>query len=184
MGNFYNIHLKKRISLKNIKDFVKFFPSDDHFMTELSISYNELGLHAALINSSIIWYEMASYVTEDTFGNKENICLKLGDVVTIQDEEYSESFAMIQSIFHHKSNNNTYFAFIIVTWFEEINQRHPILECPFFRLLTANDQQWRRIFPITVVDQVNKIHFVSSGMVEQRVNEDLWIKNEFYFTAV
>ncbi|PKK57288.1 hypothetical protein RhiirC2_721325 [Rhizophagus irregularis] len=96
MGNFYNIRLKKRISLNNIKDFVKFFPSDDHFMTELSISYNELGLHAALINSSIIWYEMASYVTEDTFGNKENICLKLGDVVTIQDKEYSESFAMIQ----------------------------------------------------------------------------------------
>ncbi|PKY55015.1 hypothetical protein RhiirA4_474192 [Rhizophagus irregularis] len=103
---------------------------DDHFMTKLSISYNELDLHAALINSSIIWYEMASCVTENTFGNKENICLKLGDVVTIQDEEYSELFAIIQLIFHHKLNNNT-------------------------------------------------------GMVEQRVNEeDLWIKNEFYFTAV
>lgn len=98
MGNFYNIHLKKRISLKNIKEFVKFFPSNSHFKTELSISYNEIGLHAALINSSITWYEMASYVTENAFGNKEKVCLKLGDVVTIQDEEYSESFAMTDPI--------------------------------------------------------------------------------------
>ncbi|CAB4376571.1 unnamed protein product [Rhizophagus irregularis] len=105
IGNFYNIHLKKRISLKNIKEFVKFFPSDSHFKTELSISYNEIGLHVALINSSITWYEMASYVTEDAFGNKEKVCLKLGNVVTIQDEEYSESFAMIQSIFRYKAND-------------------------------------------------------------------------------
>lgn len=140
LGNFYNIRLRKRISSKNIKEFIKFFPSDTHFKAELSISYNEIGLHAALINSSIIWYEMASYVTEDTFGNKENICLKLGDVVNIQDEEYSESFAIIQSIFHHKSNNGAYFPFIIVTWFEKINRRHPILEYPFFKLRSSYDQ--------------------------------------------
>ncbi|EXX67154.1 hypothetical protein RirG_116980 [Rhizophagus irregularis DAOM 197198w] len=140
---------EKRISLKNIKEFVKFFPSNSHFKTELSISYNEIGLHAALINSSITWYEMASYVTENAFGNKEKVCLKLGDV------------------------------------FEEINQNHVILKCPLFRLLSANDQQWRRIFLITVIDQANKIHFVRNEIDEQEENEEsCWIKNEFYFTAV
>ncbi|PKK63414.1 hypothetical protein RhiirC2_788944 [Rhizophagus irregularis] len=83
------------------------------------------------------------------------------------------------------ANDNKYYAFIIVTWFEEINQNHVILECPLFRLLSANDQQWRRIFPITVIDQTNKIHFVRNEIDEQGENEEsCWIKNEFYFTAV
>jgi hypothetical protein len=119
---------------------MNFFPSDRHFKAELSQSYNDIGLHSALINLAITWYEMVSYVTEDTFGNREKVCLRLTDVVTIQVEDYSESFAIIQSIFRHKSNNGTYFVFIIVTWFEDINQRHPILECPYFRLRPTNDR--------------------------------------------
>jgi hypothetical protein len=173
--------------LKDVKEFIKFFPSDDHFKTELALSYNEIGRHGALINSSITWYEMASYITEDDFGNKERVFLKLGDVVTIQDEEYDESFAKIESIFRHKSNDNTFFAFIIVTWFEDINQKHNILECPLFRLCSANSQRWRRIFPITVIDQVNSIHFVHDKTGERMVNnvsDNCWIKNEFYFTAI
>ena len=127
---------------------------------------------------------MASYTTEDTLGNEENVCLKLGDIVTIQEEDYNESFAIIQSIFQHKANNNKYYAFIVVTWFEEINQKHAVLDCPFFRLLSADDQQWRRIFPISVIDQVNKIHFVRNEIDGKTSNEDYWIKNEFYFNAV
>ena len=124
---------------------------------------------------------MASYITEDALGNIENVCLKLGDVVTIQEEEYNESFAMIQSIFRHKANNDKYYAFIIVTWFNDNNQKHAILDCPLFKLLSTDDQQWRRIFPITVIDQANKIHFVRNNEVD---DNDCWIKNDFYFTAI
>lgn len=138
--------------MKNLKEFVKFSQSNNHFKTELALSYNDLGLHGALINLSITWYEMVSYITEDALGNKENVCLRVGDVVTIQEEDYNESFAKIQSIFRHKANNDKYYAFIVITWFEEINQKHAILDCPLFRLLSTDDQQWRRIFPITVID--------------------------------
>lgn len=165
--------------MKDVDEFVKFLPSNDFFKAELALSYNDLGFHAALINSSITWYKMASYTTEDALGNKENICLRLSDVVTIQEEEYNESFAVIQSIFRHKANNNKYYAFIIVNWFEEINQKHAVLDCPLYRLLSIDNQRWRRIFPITVIDQVNKTHFVRNGN-----GEDYWMKNEFYFTAI
>ena len=113
---------------------------------------------------------MASYITEDELENIENVCLRLGDVVTIQEEEYDESFAMIQSIFRHKANNDKYYAFIIVTWFKDMNQRHAVLDCPLFKLLSTDDQRWRRIFPITVIDQANKVHFVHNSIADMLIS--------------
>ncbi|PKK64326.1 hypothetical protein RhiirC2_787663 [Rhizophagus irregularis] len=92
---------------------------------------------------------------EDNYGNTEKVCLQLGDILTIQEEE-CKSYAILQSIFQHKGNDDKFYVFIVVAWFEYINQNHIILECPIYRL---NDRS---------VDTDN----------------GYWYKNQFYFTAI
>ena len=157
MGHFYNIKLKQQISLKDIGNFLTYSLQDINFKSELYQSYKDLGLKSALMNSFLTWYQRISYALEDDYGNTKKVCLQLGDIVTIQDNEYDESYAILRSIFRHKGNNNKFYIFIIVTWFEYINQNHTILECPIYRL---NDRQWRRVFPITVVDKAHKAYFI------------------------
>ncbi|GES98498.1 hypothetical protein GLOIN_2v1790377 [Rhizophagus clarus] len=43
---------------------------------------------------------------------------------------------------------------------------------------TSQDIRWRRIFPISIIDHVQKVHFVYDTKI------DLWIKNNYYFTAI
>jgi len=180
MGHFYDIRLRQKISLKDMKNFLTYSLKDVNFKVELFESYKDLNLNSALINSSLTWYQCISYVKYDDYGNTEKICLRVGDIVTIQEVEYNESYAVLQSIFQHKGNDNQFYVFIIITWFEYVNRNHPILECPIYRL---NDQQkWRRVFPITVIDKAHKAHFIHD---ENNTREgNYWFKNQFYFTVV
>ena len=58
---------------------------------ELYLSYKDIGFNAALINSSIRWYELASYTTiKENNGNYSKVYLHLNDFVTIQEEVYKE----------------------------------------------------------------------------------------------
>ncbi|POG74932.1 hypothetical protein GLOIN_2v1475793 [Rhizophagus irregularis DAOM 181602=DAOM 197198] len=177
VGCFYDIKLKQRISSKNTGNFVTFSLQDANFKAELYESYKDLKLNSALINSSLTWYQRVSYMTEDNYGNTEKVCLQLGDILTIQEEE-CESYAKLQSIFQHKGNDDKFYVFIVVAWFEYVNQNHTILECPIYRL---NDRQWRRVFPITVIDKAHKAHFIRRSV---DTDDGYWYKNQFYFTAI
>ncbi|PKC08868.1 hypothetical protein RhiirA5_416377 [Rhizophagus irregularis] len=108
-----------------------------NFKAELYESYKDHKLNSALINSSLTWYQQVSYMMEDNYGNTEKVCLQLEDILTIQEEE-CKFYAMLQSIFQHKGNDNKFYVFIVVAWFEYVNQNHIILECPIYRL---NDRQ-------------------------------------------
>ncbi|PKC60060.1 hypothetical protein RhiirA1_468584 [Rhizophagus irregularis] len=110
---------------------------DTNFKAELYESYKDHKLNSALINSSLTWYQQVSYMMEDNYGNTEKVCLQLEDILTIQEEE-CKFYAMLQSIFQHKGNDNKFYVFIVVAWFEYVNQNHIILECPIYRL---NDRQ-------------------------------------------
>ena len=48
------------------------------------------------------------------------------------------------------------------------------IKCPLYQLQTNN---WKCIFPINVIDSVQKVHFIN-------YSETKWIKNDFYFTAI
>jgi len=50
--------------------------------------------------------------------------------------------------------------------------------------------QWRHIFQISVIDNMQKVHFIhdcNSEGCRDRHHDDInrnWIKNSFYFTAI
>ncbi|GBC16153.2 hypothetical protein GLOIN_2v1790940 [Rhizophagus irregularis DAOM 181602=DAOM 197198] len=160
-----------------------------NFKTELFLSYVDMKFEAALINSSISWYKFASYMIEEENGILSKVHLHLDDFITIYEEDHEESYAIIKGIFQHKGNNNKYYAFIVVDWFEDTMVEHSVLKCPLYRLQATGDK-WRRIFPITVIDNVQKVHFIHNCNSErcQLPNHDttnrIWIKNNFYFTAI
>ncbi|GET50637.1 hypothetical protein GLOIN_2v1790940 [Rhizophagus irregularis DAOM 181602=DAOM 197198] len=181
-----NISLKKRMP-KQERD--KLLLTLHNFKTELFLSYVDMKFEAALINSSIGWYKFASYMIEEENGILSKVHLHLDDFITIYEEDHEESYAIIKGIFQHKGNNNKYYAFIVVDWFEDTMVEHSVLKCPLYRLQATGDK-WRRIFPITVIDNVQKVHFIHNCNSErcQLPNHDttnrIWIKNNFYFTAI
>ncbi|CAB4394151.1 unnamed protein product [Rhizophagus irregularis] len=181
-----NISLKKRMP-KQERD--KLLLTLHNFKTELFLSYVDMKFEAALINSSISWYKFASYMIEEENGILSKVHLHLDDFITIYEEDHEESYAIIKDIFQHKGNNNKYYAFIVVDWFEDTMVEHSVLKCPLYRLQATGDK-WRRIFPITVIDNVQKVHFIHNCNSErcQLPNHDttnrIWIKNNFYFTAI
>ncbi|CAB4374191.1 unnamed protein product [Rhizophagus irregularis] len=181
-----NISLKKRMP-KQERD--KLLLTLHNFKTELFLSYVDMKFEAALINSSISWYKFASYMIEEENGILSKVHLHLDDFITIYEEDHEESYAIIKAIFQHKGNNNKYYAFIVVDWFEDIMVEHSVLKCLLYRLQATGDK-WRRIFPITVIDNVQKVHFIHNCNSErcQLPNHDttnrIWIKNNFYFTAI
>ncbi|CAB4442476.1 unnamed protein product [Rhizophagus irregularis] len=163
-----NISLKKRMP-KQERD--KLLLTLHNFKTELFLSYVDMKFEAALINSSISWYKFASYMIEEENGILSKVHLHLDDFITIYEEDHEESYAIIKGIFQHKGNNNKYYAFIVVDWFEDIMVEHSVLKCPLYRLQATGDK-WKRIFPITVIDNVQKVHFIhncnsESGAVKQ-----------------
>ena len=112
-----------------------------------------MGLGSAiLINSSIRWYELVSYIIiEEDNNNHSKVYLHLNDFVTIQKEKYKESYAIVKGIFKHKGNDENNYAFVVVDWFENTKKEHPLLKCPFYSLQTRN---WRQVFPIHLINNV------------------------------
>ncbi|GES74296.1 hypothetical protein GLOIN_2v1790377 [Rhizophagus clarus] len=101
-----------------------------------------------LIYSQMGWYELATYTMEESDGVFSKVHLHIGDVITIHEEDSGECYAIIKGIFKYKGNDDKYYAFITIDWFDNINRIH------------------------------NKVHFVYDTKI------DLWIKNNYYFTAI
>lgn len=180
-----NISLKRKMSKQDRNNLLTTLPD---LKAELFLSYEDMKFEGALINTSIGWYELASYNIEEKNGTFSKVHLHLNDFVTIHEQDHEESYAVIRGIFQHKGNNKKYYVFVVVDWFENTEREHPLLKCPLYRLQTRN--QWRRIFPISVIDNVQKVHFIhdcNSEGCRDRHHDDInrnWIKNSFYFTAI
>ena len=150
-----------------------------YFNSELLLSFSDIGFKSALVYSQMGWYESATYTIEEHTGAFSKIHLHIGDFVTIQVENYDECYAVIKGIFKYKGNNNKYYSFIAIDWFEDTNKIHHLLKCPLYCIKTAQDSRhWRKIYPILIIDCVQKVHFVYD------VTSKLWIKNNYYFTAI
>src|ERR1043166_1710212 len=93
---------------------------------------------AMLINSSTRWYELISYIIIEENDNHSKVYLHLNDFVTIQEEEYNESYVIVKGIFKHKGNDENNYAFVVVDWFENTEREYLLLKCPFYSLQTRN----------------------------------------------
>jgi hypothetical protein len=171
------------------RDINELFLTLHNFKIELFLSYVDMKFEAALVNSSISWYKLASYIIEEESGILSKVHLHVGDFITIYEEDHEESYAIIKGIFKHKGNNGKYYPFIVVDWFEDTKLEHSALKCSLYNIQATGDK-WRRVFPITVIDNVQKVHFIhncNSGQCQES-NHDLtnrnWIKNNFYFTVI
>lgn len=155
--------------------------------TELFLSYEDMNFKAALTNDSMGWYELATYTIEEKNGTFSKVYLHLNDFVTIHDQD-EESYAIVKGIIRHKGNDEKYYAFVVVEWLENVEQEHQLLKCPLYRLQPGN--RWRRIFPISVIDNVQKVHFIHNCSSEgckgshHDVTNRSWFKNNHYFTAI
>ncbi|GES83649.1 hypothetical protein GLOIN_2v1487024 [Rhizophagus clarus] len=170
-----NIILKRSLSRQDRENIMKNLPN---FKSKLLLSFMDIGQKSALIYSQMGWYELATYTMEESDGVFSKVHLHIGDVVTIHEEDSGECYAIIKGIFKYKGNDDKYYAFITIDWFDNINRIHNVLKCPLFRIQTSQDIRWRRIFPISIIDHVQKVHFVYDTKI------DLWIKNNYYFTAI
>ncbi|GES88262.1 hypothetical protein GLOIN_2v1790940 [Rhizophagus clarus] len=170
-----NIILKRSLSCQDHENIMKNLPN---FKSELLLSFMDIGQKSALIYSQMGWYELATYTMEESDDVFSKVHLHIGDVVTIHEEDNGECYAIIKGIFKYKGNDDKYYAFITIDWFDNINRIHNVLKCPLFRIQTSQDIRWRRIFPISIIDHVQKVHFVYDTKI------DLWIKNNYYFTAI
>ncbi|GET04799.1 hypothetical protein GLOIN_2v1790940 [Rhizophagus clarus] len=140
-----NIILKRSLSRQDHENIMKNLPN---FKSELLLSFMDIGQKSALIYSQMGWYELATYTMEESDGVFSKVHLHIGDVVTIHEEDSGECYAIIKGIFKYKGNDDKYYAFITIDWFDNINRIH------------------------------NKVHFVYDTKI------DLWIKNNYYFTAI
>ncbi|PKB92827.1 hypothetical protein RhiirA5_443252 [Rhizophagus irregularis] len=119
-----------------------------------ALSYNSFGHHASLIHKSCKFYENATYVQDESYSECK-VYLHKNDVVTITTNNYNNGYAIIKAIFKHKGNDNYYYPFIYVDWFENISRNHTKLNCPLFILHTDDNFQCK-IFPLTIGDTHSK----------------------------
>lgn len=170
-----NIILKRRLSKQDCENIMKNLPN---FKSELLLSFVDIGLNSALVYSQMGWYELATYTVEESDGIFSKVHLHIGDIVTIHEENNGECYAIIKGIFKYKGNNSKYYVFITIDWFDDTNRIHGVLKCPLYRIQSIQDMRWRRIFPISIIDRAQKVHFVYD------TKSGLWIKNNYYFTAI
>jgi hypothetical protein len=153
---------------------------------ELKQAYEDLGDNSAIFNSTISFFGYASFLLEKENGDTVLCRLHVGDVVSINIED-GENFAILRAILCHQKND-VRFAFIIVDWFEELNQK--ILGCPVYRLIRSPRNDWRRVFSINLVNAINIAHFVHNCRDEEcdgdnhNSRNDLYVRNLYFFKAV
>ena len=107
------ISLKKKMSKQGRDNLLSSLPN---LKTELLASYKDIGFGAALLyfTQSISWYEFASYTIEELNGTFSNVSLHINDFITIDEEDYDKSYAIIRRFFKHKGNNEKYYAFMAI----------------------------------------------------------------------
>ena len=133
-----NILLKKQVLRKDVETSLLL-----NFREELKLAYEDLQNNFAMLDGTISFFGYASFLLERENGDTVLCRLHIGDVISINLEE-GDNFAIIRAIFCHQQENNLRLAFIIVDWFEDMNQK--ILGCPVYRLIRGPKNDWRRVF--------------------------------------
>ena len=122
------------------------------------------------------FFGYASFLFEKENGDTVLYRLHIGDVVSINIKD-EENFAIVRAILCHQKND-VQLAFIIVNWFEEVNQK--ILGCPVYKLIRSPKNNYRRVFSINLVNAINIVHFVHSCRNEECDGDNHNSRNNMY----
>ncbi|RIB23167.1 hypothetical protein C2G38_2073542 [Gigaspora rosea] len=117
-----------------------------------------------------------------------HIKLHIGNMVTIKEED-NESYAMVRAIFTHKYNNGIVYAFVWIDWLNDIGCTDSLLRCPIFERQTDSDTRWYRIYPISMLNDIPKVHFVhachsSCSAISHDNNNVHYFMNKFFYKMV
>lgn len=154
-----------------------------NFRAELALAYEDLEKYI-ISNNQPSFFEYASFVYIKESSEAIRYALHIGDVVSIDTDEFGEGLATVQGIFCHRSDQ--IFTFIIIDWFESTSLVK--LDCPIYKLQTGRSR--RKIFPISVVNAVNRVHFIHNCNDGECIggNHDFrnktYIRNMYYFNTV
>ena len=117
-----------------------------------------------------------------------HIKLHFGDVVIIKEEE-SKSYVIIKAIFTHKYNNDSVYAFVWIDWLKNTECTDGLLRCPIFERQRESDTRWHRIYPISILNEISKVHFVHacrpscSADMHDNANIQYYMNQYFYKTV-
>ncbi|PKC00072.1 hypothetical protein RhiirA5_428740 [Rhizophagus irregularis] len=125
-------------NFRNLLNEQKLEGNDISTIINLLLSFMDIGQKSALIYSQMSWYELATYTMEESDGVFSKVHLHIGDVVTIHEEDSGECYAIIKGIFKYKGNDDKYYAFITIDWFDKFNRIHNVLKCPLFCIQTSH----------------------------------------------
>lgn len=148
-----------------------------------------MGQREYIKSRSIKIYRYIRYTLLDDAGEfYAHIKLHIGDVVIIKEED-NESYAIIGAIFTHKYNDELVYAFVWIDWLTNTEHIDPLLRCPIFERQRASDTKWYHVYPISILNDVSKVHFIhachSSCLVDLHDNTNMqYFKNNFFYKVV
>ena len=104
-------------------------------------------------------------------------------------EEDNESYAIVKTIFTHKYNDGNIYTFIWIDWLKDIKHIDSLLRCPIFEKQKELDIRWYRIYPISVINDIPKVHFLhachSSCSADMHDTTNIqYFKNNFFYKLV
>ncbi|CAG8843173.1 14031_t:CDS:2, partial [Gigaspora margarita] len=187
-----NIKTRKRLSKREIHQLSLPVKLDDNlqFTYDIISAYDiYMEKRAALIHRRVEFYKQISYTLLNDDGTFDmHMNLHSGDIVQIQ-EETGLSYAILKGIFTHKYNDGLVYSFIWIDWLRECLILDPILQCPVYEKQTAENTRWHQVYPISLIDNLSKIHFVhhchstcTSTLHDPSNNQ--YVRNEFYYEAI
>ncbi|CAG8663844.1 5006_t:CDS:1, partial [Dentiscutata heterogama] len=166
------------------------FDDNLQFIYDIISAYdNYIEKKAALIHRRVEFYKQISYTLlndNDTFDTYMN--LHSCDIVQIQ-EETGLSYAILKRIFMHRYNDGLVYSFIWVDWLRKYSILDPILQCPVYEKQTAKNTRWHRVYPISLIDNLSKVHFVhychsTCTSTSHNSSNNQYIRNKFYYEAI
>ncbi|RHZ81644.1 hypothetical protein Glove_117g403 [Diversispora epigaea] len=142
-----------------------------------------------LITNKIRFHNFIYYEVKNENGTINRIKIKSGDAIEIEEFEHGSTYAIVKSIISHKGNDNNEYQFFYITWYNQISNENNQLRCCKFELCleNKNKRDWSTIFPINIVDQQPKVHFVhacSTGCNMKKHDSNIYYKNKYFFHPV
>ena len=162
----------------------------DWLENNLAYAYDYyMDLKAALLRKKLKYYDFISYSVMENNGNAKRICVRVGDIVDVEEETEGVAHAQVKAIVTHTHNDGRTYPFFIFNWFADTNHTHNILGAPIYVLQNIRDQHWRRVYPIMQVSQESHVHFVhhctqNCAITQHDEAAHRFLKNEFIYNAV